>query len=314
MTEVPQINEIVVRENGCVLRDALSDATRDFREVGIPSPHVDAELLAAYVLGETRGRVHALSISGALLGTTLRAAFDDVVARRTDREPLQHITGRAAFRSLTVAVGPGVFVPRPETEVVAQRAIDRVRADSAPEPIAIDLGTGSGAIALAIATEVSNARVFAAEDSVDAFVWAERNVREVGATNVTLDLVDLGLAFPDHDGQAAVVVSNPPYIPSSAVPRDPEVRFFDPPHALFGGHDGLDVVRLVSQSAWRLLRPSGTVVVEHGEQQGASIRDLLTTDGWGNTVTHEDLTGRDRVTTATKEAPPHDLPFMCRAV
>ncbi len=286
--------------DGRLLGDTVTRAVTTLHDAGIPTPQVDAELLAAFILGTSRGSAQAKVISGTLLENDDRTAIEKVVARRVAREPLQYITGRAPFRSLSVAVGPGVFVPRPETEIVAQLAINAVRADSSPEPIAIDLGTGSGAIALAIATEVTNARVFAAENAADAHEWANRNFREIGAPNASLERVDLACAFPNCDGQATVVVSNPPYIPNSAIPRDPEVCLFDPPNALYGGHDGLDVVRLVSQSARRLLRPGGTVVVEHGEQQGACIRALLTVDGWCSPATHQDLSQRDRVTTATK--------------
>ena len=146
-------------------------------------------------------------------------------------------------------------MPRPETEVVAQLAIDALKAAASPAPIAVDLGTGSGAIALALATEVPHARVFAAENSVDAFVWTKENFAHVGADNATLAFIDLEHAFPELDGTVSVVVSNPPYVPDAAIPRDPEVRFFDPPAALYGGEDGLDVVRVLSGVGLRLAHP-----------------------------------------------------------
>ncbi|MFI5061250.1 MAG: N5-glutamine methyltransferase family protein, partial [Actinomycetales bacterium] len=204
------------------------------------------------------------------------------------------------FRSLELAVGPGVFVPRPETEQVAQFAIDALRAVPSPEPIGVDLGTGSGAIALAMATEVPHSRIFAVENSPDAYAWACRNVEESGAKNASVLFVDLADALPELDGTVDVVASNPPYIPAAAIPRDLEVRLFDPPAALYGGEDGLDVVRTISRVAQRLLHPGGTLVLEHGELQGAQIRDILAADGWRAAATHRDLTTRDRTTTALR--------------
>ncbi len=282
------------------LSDLRARAVDILTAARVPSPDVDAELLLGHVLGLGRGQVQAKIAAGAAVGPEDVFALLEAVERRAAREPLQHITGRAAFRSLELAVGPGVFVPRPETETVAQIAIDAVLATAAPSPRAVDLGTGSGAIALALATEVPHARVVAVENSPAAFVWARQNARESGADNIRMVFDDLGRALPDHDGAVDVVVSNPPYIPDDAVPRDPEVRLHDPAAALYGGPDGLDVVRALSATARRLLRPGGTLVVEHGEEQGAAMRDLLTADGWRAATTHPDLVGRDRATTAIR--------------
>lgn len=267
---------------------------------GIAHADVDADLLIGHVLGQSRGQVQAAGIRRTALGETDAAAILELVRRRALREPLQHITGRAPFRALELGVGPGVFVPRPETEQVAQLAIDALRSMADPEPIGVDLGTGSGAIALALATEVPHARVFAVENSPEAFPWTTRNFEEVGSPNATLVFGDLADALPELDGTVAVVISNPPYIPVDAIPRDPEVRLFDPAHALYGGPDGLDVVRQVSRAALRLLRPGGVLVIEHGELQGAEIRALLAADGWRATATHRDFTTRDRATTALR--------------
>ncbi|MFJ6531725.1 peptide chain release factor N(5)-glutamine methyltransferase [Microbacterium sp. NPDC091662] len=273
-------------------------AAQRLADVGVPDPLVDAELLAGHVLGRRRGEVQAAIVRGDTVGDEEAAALDVLITRRAVREPLQHITGTAPFRHLELAVGPGVFVPRPETETVVQHAIDALLNSAEEAPIGIDLGTGSGAIALAMATEVPHARIFAAELSADAHAWASRNV--AGVDNLTLVLSDLGEAFPELDGTASVVISNPPYVPDAAIPRDPEVRLFDPAMALYGGEDGLDIVRVLSSRALRLLRPGGLLVIEHGELQGESIRGILTVDGWRAAATHRDLTLRDRSTTALR--------------
>jgi release factor glutamine methyltransferase len=278
----------------------LADASARLTAAGVPSPDVDAELLVGHILGLRRGEIQAKSIQGAVLDDSERGAIDLLVDRRAAREPLQHITGVAAFRNLELTVGPGVFIPRPETEQVAQFAIDALSAVASPEPVAVDLGTGSGAIALSLATEVPHARVFAIEKSPDAFSWATKNRDLVGATNAEIVLGDLDTAFPELDGRVDVVISNPPYIPTDAIPRDLEVRLHDPELALYGGTDGLDVVRQVSTTAARLLHPGGTLVLEHGELQGPSIAALLRADGWSAVATHRDLLGRDRATTALR--------------
>ncbi len=283
---------------------ALSDIRRNavdlLTRARLHSPEVDADLIVGHVLEVTRGRLHAMVVTGAEATEAQVTAITDALERRAAREPLQHITGVAPFRSLELAVGPGVFVPRPETEFVAQFAIDALIAAAAPHPIGVDLGTGSGAIALAMATEAPHAVVHAVENSPEAFIWAVRNFRATGADNAHLVFVDLATALPELDGTVDVVVTNPPYIPLGMIPRDPEVRRFDPEHALYGGVDGLDVVRSASATARRLLRSGGTVVLEHGEQQGGAISGLLRANGWRAVDTHRDLLGRDRATTATR--------------
>ena len=280
------------------LSDLLRRATQTLAAAGGPTPDVDAELLAAHVWGRTRGELLAAALRGDDVPEDT-TAFEALIARRAAREPLQHLTGTAPFRHLELRVGPGVFVPRPETEMVAQLAIDALRAVPDAEPVAVDLGTGSGAIALAMATEVPHAQVHAAENALDAFVWAKENFAR-HAPQARLAFIDLADAFPELDGSVAVLVSNPPYVPDAAVPRDPEVRHWDPPSALYGGEDGLDVVRVLSRVGRRLLRPGGTLVIEHGEWQGGPIRALLEADGWRACATHPDLTLRDRATTALR--------------
>jgi len=269
-------------------------------DAGVPTPEVDTDLLIGHVLDLSRGEVQAKAIADVELRESEVDELNDMLERRVAREPLQHITGRAYFRSLTLAVGPGVFIPRPETEQVAQYAIDALRAVPGEEPLAVDLGTGSGAIAFSMATEVPHSKVWAVEISPDAFVWTQRNRELTGATNAELVLGDLDSALAPLDGTVDVVISNPPYIPTDAVPRDLEVRLHDPKTALYGGADGLDVVRQVSHTALRLLHAGGTLVLEHGELQGESIAALLRADGWTAVATHRDLLGRDRATTALR--------------
>ena len=282
------------------VRSLREETVARLAAAGVPDPEVDAELLLGHVLGVARGRVQALVVMDAAAAEDDVARVRELAARRAAREPLQHITGVAPFRSLELAVGPGVFVPRPETEQVVQFAIDALRAVPSDRPVAVDLGTGSGAIALAMATEVPHARVYAVENSREAFVWTRRNIEALGGDNISGAFADLADAFPELDGTVDVVISNPPYVPAAAVPRDPEVRLFDPAAALYGGEDGLDVVRVISRVAQRLLHPGGTLVLEHGELQGADVRAILTADGWRAAATHRDLTTRDRATTALR--------------
>jgi release factor glutamine methyltransferase len=286
--------------DGVSLRSLLNEAAEALAAAGISDPAVDAELLAGDVLSLSRGGVQAQAVMDAAVPAEQASRLRESVRRRSAREPLQHITGRAPFRSLELHVGPGVFVPRPETELLAQLAVDALRSAAEPEPVGVDLGTGSGAIALAMATEVPHAIVHAVERSPEAHAWARRNVDRSGVSNLELVLGDLADAFPELEGRVAVVATNPPYVPDDAIPRDPEVRLFDPPAALYGGPDGLDVVRVISRTARRLLRPGGLVAIEHGELQGEAVRGILHADGWHAAATHVDLTLRDRVTTALR--------------
>lgn len=275
------------------LADALRIAASTLADAGVPSPRTDAELLAAHLLGESLGRVRALE----LMGADAPEGFDELVAERSRRVPLQHITGVAHFRTLELAVGPGVFIPRPETESVAQLAIDAAR--PLPGARVVDLGTGSGAIAGSIAQEVPDATVFAVELSDLAHAWAERNL---AALPVTLVKGDYAVALGEHNGTFDVVVSNPPYIPTEAVPRDPEVAQYDPEIALYGGSaDGLRLPLAAAGAAVRLLKPGGYFVMEHAEVQAAALSRILDADpAWTSVCTHQDLTGRDRATSAVR--------------
>lgn len=280
---------------GGPLRAALDDATAELAAAGVPSPRFDAEELAAHALGvERRDLPRALTLGRAA------AQFAAYVARRAGREPLQHITGRAWFRHVELAVGPGVFVPRPETEVVAGVAIDEARR-VAGVPVVVDLGTGSGAIALAVADEVPAALVHAVEADPGALEWAGRNLAGSGVDLRSGDMAD---AFGDLDGAVDVVVSNPPYIPVGANIRDPEVAEHDPASALWSGSDGLDAMRVVERVAWRLLRPGGLVVAEHADLQGGSAPAVFSAAGrWVDVRDHRDLAGRDRFVTARRDGP-----------
>lgn len=275
---------------------AIRDAERRLAEAGVASPRVDAELLLAHALGTTRSRLFAV----AALDAEQQTAYAALVARRAARQPLQHLTGTAAFRHVELAVGPGVFVPRPETELLAGWAIERAdragRAESRP-PVVVDLCTGSGAIALSVATEVPHARVHAVELDECAHAWALRNLAGSG---VDLRQGDMADAFPELDGTVDVVVCNPPYVPLEAWESVAlEARDHDPHLALFSGADGLDAFRVLDGVAARLLRPGGVLGVEHADVQGEQVPAVLSGGGrWVDVVDHADLAGRARFTTA----------------
>lgn len=275
-----------------LLMEEIARAADRLADAGVPSPRFDAEELAAHVHGVRRSELHTVP-EGAF-----DAAYWEAVARRAAREPLQHITGHAYFRYVDVLVGPGVFIPRPETEVVTGWAIDALRSMDVARPVVVDLCTGSGAIALAIAQEVPRAMVHAVEVDDAALEWARRNL--AGKDRVRLYRADVTGCLPDLDGQVDLVISNPPYVPVGAQVRDPEVVAYDPPHALWAGADGLDVLRAVEETARRLLRVAGCVVVEHADEQWATVPALFREDaGWQNVRDHRDLAGRPRFTTAS---------------
>jgi release factor glutamine methyltransferase len=287
-------------------RRLVDAASALLAEAGVASPRVDAEVLLAHVLGMSRGQLASLLVMDrALPDDGAAEAFEALVARRARREPLQHLTGTAPFRHVELAVGPGVFVPRPETEAVAQVAIDealRVVGERG-SAVVVDLCTGSGAIALAVATEVAGARVHAVELDAAAHGWAERNLAGSG---VALVRGDARTALRALDGDVDVVVSNPPYVPSDAVPRDPEVARHDPAVALYGlGDDGLEVPRGVTAAAGRLLRPGGLYVMEHAEVQAAAARAMVEATGlFDLATTRDDLTGRPRMVVARRTGAP----------
>ena len=259
------------------VRDVLIDAERRLVAAGVPSPNVDAAEIIAFVLGVRRNRL----ILQDLVTPAQRVQVEQLMTKRLSRVPLQHLLGTAAFRHIELQVGPGVFIPRPETELVVESGIRELRDLPASERIAVDLCSGSGAIALSIGIEVENSTVYAVELDDEAVRWTRRNLaaQEVAlaAACSRVDVVhdDAALvADPGHGlaqlaGQVSVIVANPPYIPALMVPREPEVRDHEPKVALFAGEDGLDVVRGVLRTAAILLKPGGLLVIEHADVQGA---------------------------------------------
>lgn len=278
-------------------RKLVREAADRLAAAGVASPEHDAAELLAHVLGTTRGRLFLVDA----VDDPHHRQYDDLVARRAAREPLQHLTGSAAFRHVEVAVGPGVFVPRPETELLAGWAIDRAREVVAAggTPVVVDLCTGSGVIARSVAEEVPEARVHAVELDPDAHGWAERNL---AGTGVDLRLGDLATAFDELAGQVHVLVSNPPYVPLDAWESVAvEARDHDPHLALFSGDDGLDAIRVIAERGLVLLRPGGVVGVEHADVQGDAAPAVFSRDGrWDEVRDHRDLAGRPRYLTARR--------------
>lgn len=268
----------------------LDGATTTLEEAGVASPVADAEWLLCHVLGVPRALLRRASVAG-----PQREAYLELVDARARRFPLQHLVGSAAFRHVEVEVGPGVFVPRPETELLAGWAIEHAR--GLDSPVVVELCAGSGAISLAIVNEAPHARVHAVELDPPAFEWAARNL--VG-TGVDLQLGDMADAFADLDGTVDVVVANPPYIPLDAWESvAPEARDHDPALALWSGDDGLDAMRVVERVARRLLKPGGVVGAEHADAQGESAPAVFV-DRWHDVSDHRDLADRPRFVTATR--------------
>lgn len=274
--------------------EARAHAEKVLAAAGVPSPRVDAELLLAHVAGTDRSGIQLGELLGRELTGTQGARFDQLLARRAARTPLQHLTGVAHFRHLDLTVGPGVFIPRPETETVVQIGLDFLGRKQGVR--LVDLCSGSGAIAAALATEVPGSTVWAVELSDEAIGYTRTNCEPHGITVLHADAgalpADLGL-----DGDIDLVISNPPYIPPNAIPREIEARDHDPQMALYGlGDDGLQVPRAVAAQALRLLKPAGLFVMEHAEVQQESAARLLTQTGFTAVRGHLDLNGRPRAT------------------
>jgi release factor glutamine methyltransferase len=280
------------------VRHALSEAAERLARAGVESPRADAETLLAQVLGTPRNRLHTVD----RLDYREAVAFEVALARRETREPLQHITGRAAFRSVELEVGPGVFVPRPETEVLAGAAIDelqRLVAGGKQHPLAVDLCTGSGAIAVSMASEVPGCSVVAVELSPEAAAYARRNATDL---DVDVRCGDIASAADDLAARAHVVTANPPYIPLSAYESVAvEARDHDPPLALWSGDDGLGTVRTVAMVAARLLVDGGLVLCEHADVQGESAPAVFAAlPEWTRVRDSRDLSGRPRFVSARR--------------
>lgn len=274
------------------LQGFLDQTATRFAAAGIVSAQVDAELILSFHLGISRGEL----MSKAFIGEDLSPSseLEDMIARRQRREPLQHITGQAFFRGLELLVGPGVFIPRPETEAVVQIGLDFLAGKDSQR--VLDIGTGSGAIAISLATE-SDAVVQAIELSEAAGEFAARNI-VLNRAQVELfvsDFRELKLEFESYD----LVISNPPYIPIDAIPIDPEVRDFDPAVALYSGADGLDLIREIIEAALLWLRPGGMLLLEHADGQSDQICELLLGD-WQAVRVHPDPTGRLRSVSAIR--------------
>ena len=274
------------------LQSLLAQTADRFTAAGIVSSQVDAELILCFHLGISRGEL----LSKAFIGAEIEPGpeLEALISRRASREPLQHITRQAFFRGLKLEVGPGVFIPRPETEAVVQVGLDFLA--GAKSKKVLDIGTGSGAIAISIATE-SAATVQAIELSASAAEFAARNIasNQAAVELFVSDFRDLQLQFSSYD----LVISNPPYIPQDAIPIDPEVRDFDPELALYSGADGLDAIREIIESAFLLLRPGGMLVLEHADGQSDQICELLLGD-WQEVRVHPDPTGRLRSVSAIR--------------
>ncbi|WOP17917.1 peptide chain release factor N(5)-glutamine methyltransferase [Raineyella sp. LH-20] len=262
----------------------------------VASPEVDARLLLAHLLGVRPGDLVMADPPSA----ERLEHYRELLERRAAGVPLQHLTGEAWFRTVRLAVGPGVFVPRPETELVAGAAIEAARAVQAQgrTPRVVELCAGSGAISAALVDEAPGCRVVAVEIDPAAVEWTRRNL---AGTGVEVRLGDLADAVPEWDGTVDVVVVNPPYVPSGISEALPvEVTGHDPAIAVFSGADGLDAIRAVERTARRLLRPGGVLVCEHDDSQGLSAPAIFSGVAWRGTVDHPDLSGRPRFVSATR--------------
>ncbi len=285
------------------LRLAIIEAAAELERAGVPSARVDAELLAAHLLGVERTRLGLVP----LVDPSVIDEYRTLVARRAERIPLQYITGSTAMGNVSLEVGPGVFVPRPETELLLAWALAQLEASGRRAPVVMDLCTGSGALALAIAHARPDATVHAVELEPRALAWARRNADRRGAagdTPINLvqgDVTDRGL-LTALEGGVDLIVSNPPYIPEGAV-LDPEVADHDPHSALFGGADGLSVIKPMVNNIARWLRIGGVVGVEHDDTNGAQVAELFRARRvFGHVAEHPDLAGRPRFVVAQRVA------------
>ena len=274
------------------LRRAIDSAAALLAEAGIDSARRDAEQLAAHLAGIDRGRLTLLeSLDDEFFGR-----YRDVVAARSRRVPLQHLIGTVAFGPAVLHVGPGVFIPRPETEaILAWATAQRLAA----RPVIVDLCTGSGALAVALAQHRPAARVIGIDDSDAALDYARRNVEGTAVELVRADVTTPGL-LPELDGRVGLIVANPPYIPDSVI-LEPEVAQHDPHHAVFGGPDGMAVIAAVVGLAGRWLCPGGLFAVEHDDTTSSQTVEFVQSTGLFEDVrARQDLAGRPRFVTARR--------------
>jgi release factor glutamine methyltransferase len=277
------------------LRCAIDSATTLLADAGINSARYDAEELAAHLTGTERGRLPLIDSPD----DTFFDRYHAAITARSRRVPLQHITGTAAFGPLTLLVGPGVFIPRPETEAMLEWATAQCLPRTPARPVIVDVCTGSGALALALAQHWPAARVLGVDDSDAALEYARRNSLGTKVELVRADATDPGL-LTELDGQVDLMVANPPYVPE-AVEVEPEVAEHDPPHAVFGGPDGMTVITAVIRLAARWLRPGGFFAVEHDDTTSLLTSELVSSTGlFDDVVARTDLTGRPRFVTARR--------------
>ena len=274
------------------LRRAIDSAAAQLAEAGIDSSRYDAEELAAHLVGTERGRLTLLEPPG----PEFFGRYRDIVAARSRRVPLQHLTGTAAFGPVVLHVGPGVFIPRPETEAMLAWATAQ---QLAPRSVIVDLCTGSGALAVALAQHRPAARVIGVDDSEAALEFARRNAEGIAVELVHADVTEPDL-LPELDRRVDLVVANPPYVPDD-IALEPEVAQHDPPHAVFGGVDGMAVIAAVVRLAERWLRPGGLFAVEHDDTTSSQTVELVKSTGlFEHIEARQDLAGRPRFVTARK--------------
>lgn len=301
------------------LLQVLRDAVKKLESAGVESAEYDARLLLAKACGVSLAELNKALILGDLTDFSPDYAnkYSDFVSRRASREPLQHIVGRAPFRYLDLQVGKGVFVPRPETEIVVEAGLDWLRESHVSKPTVVDLCAGSGAIGLSIATEVADAQVWAVEKSPEAFKYLQKNFEETAKKweNIQISsryhavladatkshISDLTPELHAICGKVDLVITNPPYVPESQVPEQVEVREYDPPVALYGGSaDGLLIPEQIMRAAFALLKPGGVMVMEHDISQGDALKKYAESVGFSRARVGNDLTGRPRYTFAEK--------------
>ncbi len=279
------------------LRRAIDSAEAQLAEAGIDSARYDAEELAAHLVGTERGRLTLLDSPG----DEFFGRYRDIVSARSQRVPLQHLTGTAAFGPVLLHVGPGVFIPRPETEAMLAWATAQ---QLAPRSSIVDLCTGSGALAVALARHRPAARVIGVDDSDAALEYARRNAEGTAVELVRADVIELASRpelLPELEQRVDLVVANPPYVPDDAA-LEPEVAQHDPPHAVFGGADGMAVIGAVVRLAERWLRPGGLFAVEHDDTTSSQTVELVNSTGLFEDIeSRQDLAGRQRFVTARRE-------------